>query len=311
MPATALQHQTTARLSPTTRRAFTLVELLVVIGIISILISILLPTLGRARESARRTECLSNMRSMFQMLKIYENTYNGASPLGYGGLELQSSYFLSRGGGTNSPGYNVRWTGLGLLFAARLGKDDYKTGRMWYCPSFQGDTYHDFDSPDNPWPASSAFYDGSTVARHGCRMSYSQRPILLPVFSATPSPRWTVTKVQYDKSSPQWPPQLNTIGWPVGAAVQGPYQFPKLAKLKGAAIFSDINAGEGRLIIGHKKGLNVLYNTGAAKWVETSFGYKFANGFDQTIKQLIDGETGYGTQFDTRQIQIWMVLDQL
>src|SRR5687768_4666678 len=64
------------------RGAFTLVELLVVIGIIAVLISVLLPALSKARESAKRTECLSNLRSIFQMLKIYENTYNGASPLG-------------------------------------------------------------------------------------------------------------------------------------------------------------------------------------------------------------------------------------
>src|SRR2546426_347597 len=69
------------RVSP---RGFTLVELLVVIGIIAVLISVLLPTLSKAREAAGRTQCLSNMRSIFQMLKIYEVTYKGAVPLGSG-----------------------------------------------------------------------------------------------------------------------------------------------------------------------------------------------------------------------------------
>jgi prepilin-type N-terminal cleavage/methylation domain-containing protein len=59
---------------------FTLVELLVVIGIIALLLGILLPSLNRARASARTTKCAANLRSVGQGLLTYTVDYKGMLP---------------------------------------------------------------------------------------------------------------------------------------------------------------------------------------------------------------------------------------
>jgi len=66
-------------------RGFTLVELLVVIGIIALLISMLLPALNRARESATAISCASNMRQAGYALKLYQNDNKGMLPRAYEG----------------------------------------------------------------------------------------------------------------------------------------------------------------------------------------------------------------------------------
>ena len=98
--------------SPTPRRrgAFTLVELLVVIGIIALLISILLPALSGATRRAKAVACASNMRQVGIMLQFYQNNNRGwvfpvgpdAPDLAFGGAIRPTTL------GTNVPPH-MRW----------------------------------------------------------------------------------------------------------------------------------------------------------------------------------------------------------
>jgi prepilin-type N-terminal cleavage/methylation domain-containing protein len=148
------------------RQAFTLVELLVVIGIIAVLISILLPTLATARESANRAACLSNLHQINIMLVMYANMNNGKVPLGFNGgtgaLAYGNCNFLSKKttSATSAERDQVeagapksRLVGLGLLFRTRILKE--QNGRVMYCPSVGAqDLFYSYDTSGNPWPPS-------------------------------------------------------------------------------------------------------------------------------------------------------------
>lgn len=92
------------------RNGFTLVELLVVIGIIAILISILLPALGRVRDQANRTACMSNLRQVMIGFMMYAQQNKDKCPYGArldnpGGVDLPADWVHWRQG-INNEGLN-------------------------------------------------------------------------------------------------------------------------------------------------------------------------------------------------------------
>ena len=140
---------------PDSRHGFTLVELLVVIGIIALLIAILLPSLNRAREAAKRTACLSNLRQVHQSYMLYALSSKDDLPIGVMGGGYQFNYMIWN---------NDRYVAFGKLFEA----DFVKEPRIFYCPSDSG-LYYQYDTEQN------IYLPG--VAGKAVRAGYSSRPI--------------------------------------------------------------------------------------------------------------------------------------
>jgi len=128
--------------------AFTLVELLVVIGIIALLISILLPSLNKARETANRVKCAANLRSIGQTMLLYENDNHGLYPRVYwngttGSIHDDSADMWSNIVPPSSPftlgGNAVNNVTMSLFML--LSQEDVTSG-IFVCPSSNA-------SPDN------------------------------------------------------------------------------------------------------------------------------------------------------------------
>jgi len=128
------------------RRGFTLVELLVVIGIIALLISILLPALTKAREDANRVRCMSNQRQLTLAWLLYAQDHKGAFTSANTQNFPPTAGFYSwvAGGNTNSSLTN------GLLWPYLKDYDVYKcpNDRISYVHTYSVNSYLAGEGPN-------------------------------------------------------------------------------------------------------------------------------------------------------------------
>lgn len=106
------------------RRGFTLIELLVVVAIIALLIAILLPSLGKARELSNRSVCAANLRGITQSMNIYGADNSDSYPvIGRTGGSILAA-------GVGSPNANVD-TLISQIYTAGAGGSGNAAQNMW------------------------------------------------------------------------------------------------------------------------------------------------------------------------------------
>ena len=266
-------------------RGFTLVELLVVIGIIALLISILLPSLNQARRSAKKVVCLSNVRQVFTGYNFYANDNRDAMPIGY----HTYNYTGPSGAGVDLHqfNFNIFEQNAFLLFGVLIGSGEdpgylRESPEVFFCPS-QQDQNLSFNTPTNPFPER---------VNTPIRSSYSSRPAMGVQGDDDYRPfRWTY-KIDAAHTDP-----LTGAPQRYWSTLK---DLPKRINLHNAAIFADFCAQPAPVNSGHEDGINVLYATGGAHYVPRKT-------FDDRLKLL---PASFNAAANDDVDRLWKILDE-
>jgi prepilin-type N-terminal cleavage/methylation domain-containing protein/prepilin-type processing-associated H-X9-DG protein len=229
----------------TIKKGFTLIELLVVIAIIAILAAILFPVFAQAREKARQTNCLSNMKNLGTAIQLYKDDYNQTFPMGYGTGRIDSNYY---------------WPSKLYPYV--------KDWKLYYCPSHWVSYDGSIANDEGAWNASSQ----AMAALSG---GYTANPWLLAYMGNATYPSSPIKEARVKSPSnvvalyegsywilgdDGWANYGWYSAWLPGSGAAG---HPTSASLSGDAL-SEYNNGR------HNEGINFAFADGHAGFYKTA-----------------------------------------
>ena len=277
---------------PKTRRGFTLVELLVVVAILAMLISILMPTLSRAREITRRTICQTNLKTMGTAWTLYFNKWNNMMPQTHNvnretpDSSSQFTYliFCGREHTTGPPDY----VNAGVLY-----KEEFlDNGKVYVCPTIERNYGKSWFTPGHrkrsgadeinrsPWPVIDLFGTYMTYMRR--RINNYDDPGLSYFHWSHPKPR----------------PDHDLLFWSAGVGVvNNPGSFSFMA---------DRFETPGWALLSHVPGVNVQYLDGHVRYWEDPT-WDAATGTGEVLYD--NGIDGWGGSYNWKVDDVWMIID--
>lgn len=228
----------------TFNRGFTLIKLLVVVAIISLLASILFPVFARARENARRSACLSNLKQMNLGIMQYVQDYDGYFPPNYWS------------GQTQLPPDGKWWYGA-TWYWPQIIYPYTKSAQIYLCPN--APAKYQF-GPDGP---NFANYGANTLIMNYIQTHAAGRPMVNDSTIVSPVATYLIMDAGCINMAPYYPLHPDTyVQYIPGTGPGSAANLVALTSTGDTTLKDDFNTGR------HFDGINVGFADGHVKWMK-------------------------------------------